>query len=188
MIAVLLLAQTDATGRTISWIVFGLVAVAAALALLTAWYWRVTDPAKRKDSANGGGGPRRRRREVDPEPDPGPADHLVAPVIPRSEGPVDGPPTDHTRVLTRSDILEPKVSQPPQIIDLRSEPEPAADAIQRADPAADVEPDGSAEVAVDESVVDLTELEGADQAESVVGAHDDGMDFDDWLALAEEDS
>jgi hypothetical protein len=42
--------QLDATGRTVTSIVLALVGVAAALALLTAWYWRSTDPRRRVDS------------------------------------------------------------------------------------------------------------------------------------------
>lgn len=185
MIAVLLFAQTDATGRTISWIVFALVAVAAALALLTAWYWRVTDPAKRQESAKGGRGPRRRRdAEPDPEPNPAPVGDLNPPVIPQSSVPSTEPPTDNTRVLTRSDILEPKISQPPQIIDLRAdEPEVLAE------PTIAQGLETAADVVAEETVVDLIELEAQpSQTDHVPGAHDSGIDFNDWLALAEEDS
>ncbi len=45
-----ILGQLDATGRTVTSIVLALVGVAAALALLTAWYWRSTDPRRRVDS------------------------------------------------------------------------------------------------------------------------------------------
>ncbi len=47
------------------------------------------------------------------------------------------------------------------------------------------------EETVDGPVIDLTRLEAEAQIEdasAATGAHDNGMDFDDWLALAEEDS
>ena len=184
MIAVLLLAQTDSTGRTISWIVFALVAVAAALALLTAWYWRVTDPAKRQESSNRGGGPRKRRSEApDPEPISPPSNDMTPPVIPTGTVPAAGSTPDQTRVLTRADILEPKVSNPPPVIDLRvTTPEPAepARSQDRFEP--------SPEPAENETVINLVELETEDPSVTAAsGAHDNGMDFDDWLALAEED-
>lgn len=65
-----LLAQLDATGRTITSIVLALVGVAAALALLTAWYWRRTDPHQRVDAPPNP--PARRLRAPNPGPSDGP--------------------------------------------------------------------------------------------------------------------
>ncbi|MFW2382193.1 MAG: hypothetical protein ACN4GZ_10580 [Acidimicrobiales bacterium] len=190
----LLIAQTDSTGQKVTLIVFALVAVAAALALLTAWYWRVTDPALRNDEARGRGG-RRRPKKAEPEPDPEPEPGGMARA--RSGRPDSSQPsTDETRLLKRSDILQPTEPQAePDVIDLRAE---TAVAHSRSGGPAD---DNTGELDVghvgqpldqedpkvsDSAVLDIDAVEALE--ESPAGAHDAGIDFDEWLALAEEES
>ncbi|MGI9610027.1 MAG: hypothetical protein ACR2NL_07010 [Acidimicrobiia bacterium] len=189
----LLIAQTDSTGQKVTLIVFALVAVAAALALLTAWYWRVTDPALRNGEARGQGG-RRRPKEAEPEPTPDPGGAART----ESVGTVGGElSTDDTRLLKRSDILpstEPPVE--PDVIDLRADPT-VAGGRQDSGPADDVT--GEIEIGVigqpssrgvpvdpEHPVLDVDEVEAVETGPA--GAHDAGIDFDEWLALAEEES
>lgn len=195
----LVFAQTDSTGQKVTLIVFGLVAVAAALALLTAWYWRITDPALRDGEAQGRGG-RRNRKKPQPEPsnDPGAAS---PPQSVRAEE--NGAAEDHTRVMTRSDILDQAPapdarSDPPrpEVIDLRAgSPDPREARSESAD-------DTTGEIRLSnapraarsdrsEDVIDVDRVDAQSRASSEigpVGAHDQGIDFEEWLALAEDES
>ncbi len=202
----LMFAQTDNTGRTVTMIVFALVAVAAALALLTAWYWRITDPSRREQGSNGRGG---KRRTVQPEPEPEPEAGPSAGLHPDRTTEVDkrsttGTPTtaaidfppdegagvDPTRVLRRSDILD-GAAPDQRVIDLRTPPDVDTPA---ATPAAESLGVQTPSAASDEPMIDLTEPHPVDDVEpervevsAASGAHDAGMSFEDWLALSEED-
>ena len=66
----------DSTGQRITFIVIGLIVAALALAILTAWYYRVTDPGpKRSKAARGSeespGGGTPTQPPIDPQPGPG---------------------------------------------------------------------------------------------------------------------
>jgi hypothetical protein len=197
----LVFAQTDSTGQKVTLIVFALVAVAAALALLTAWYWRITDPALRNGDARGRGGRRNRTR---PEPEPSTDPDAASPEAPLRTDNRDTS-ADHTRLLNRSDILEqaqnPNAPQPrTDVIDLR-DPSPDTSSVG---PGSVVDSDGEIEVTGIEPAAGqdrraepsgaVLDLDSVDQAsidteqKGSMGAHDDGIDFDEWLALAEEDS
>jgi hypothetical protein len=201
----LMLAQTDSTGQKVTLIVFGLVAVAAALALLTAWYWRKTDPGARDGATRGRGG-QRRRIITDPEPSPDPG---VDPPTSASSRPAatDGAVStlDQTRLLNRSEILDrtpdespsaPPTNQPqPDVIDLRSDTSPGnRDGARSADDATgEMELDDSQQSTsrdrlpdTDSSTLDLDSIDA--ETPGSAGAHDDGIDFDEWLAMAEEES
>ena len=53
----LLAAATDHTGRIITFVSGGLVAVAVGLTILTVWYWRFTSPSRRSRPAVAADGP-----------------------------------------------------------------------------------------------------------------------------------
>lgn len=75
MLQAQLLAATDSTGQRITLIVIGLLLAALALAVLTAWYYRITDPGPRQPKPgrglgrNPGGGT---AGTDNPKPRPGP--------------------------------------------------------------------------------------------------------------------
>ncbi len=201
----LMLAQTDSTGQKVTLIVFGLVAVAAALALLTAWYWRATDPDGRNGATRGRGG-QRRRVTLDPEPSPDTG--VDPPPSPSSPLTVeDGVEfaDDQTRLLDRSEILgnaQPTspsapttTQQQPDVIDLRAQADPGNRDETRSttDATGEIQSDDSEQSTsqdrpppTDGSVLDLDSIDA--ESSGPAGAHDDGIDFDDWLAMAEEES
>ena len=173
-------AQTDSTGQKITLIVFGLVAVAAALALLTAWYWRITDPARR-----GAPGGRRGPDARDPggAPDGG-SDNASG------EPATEVVDADQTRILDRSQLspdAAPKKPAEPDIIDLRHDAPAAAPETRPlvADPTGEIPVEAPPS---DPTIIDVDAIEAARDAAGTTGAHDEGIDFEDWLALAEEDS
>ncbi len=196
----LVLAQIDATRRTITAIVFALLAVAAALALLTAWYWRITDPRRQ-------GGPKRtpppRRRRADrgspPEVDPSPGG---ATAIPTSVGapPLTAPGKDQTRVMDRNAILD--GPQAPEARGSTSAPIIHQPPVSPASaPEANIDPP---EATIDLREPDLREPDRreSDRRETTPpspsdhtpirgrvgsGAHDEGLSLEEWLASGEED-
>jgi hypothetical protein len=195
----LVFAQTDSTGQKVTLIVFALVAAAAALALLTAWYWRITDPALRDGEAHGRGGRRNRRK---PPPDPSVDPGAASPPQPVQADEI-GAAADHTRLMTRSDILDqaqvPDASpdQPrPEVIDLRaSSVDPKAARSESADDTTgEIRPSSAPRAArsdQSEEVIDLDRVDAQTRASSEIGpagAHDQGIDFEEWLALAEDES
>jgi len=220
--AALLLAQTDTTGRTITLIVFGLVSVAAALALLTAWYWRVTDPTKRRKrtpagqvnherQGDDGRGGRRRAEAPEPAPDDAPRQPRIAvnstpaeaaDYDPQASEPSSAEPSsDATRVMRRAEILDHTQSAAPQrrVIDLRTPAaaEPAPHEASELASESMMHTESVPAESVPADMIDLTDShdeppsqppEGAPRVEVASGgAHDAGLSFDDWLALAEED-
>lgn len=99
MLAAVLLGQEDSTGQRITFIVIGLLLVALLLAILTAWYYRVTDPGPRHGRRpSGAGGSRGGGTGVGrgPEPIPGPGwrKRLKGFSVPTSQdtSPPDQPP------------------------------------------------------------------------------------------------
>jgi hypothetical protein len=198
----LMLAQTDSTGQKVTLIVFGLVAVAAALALLTAWYWRVTDPVPR-NGASGGRGGRRRRTASEPSPDLG-GGSKSSPTLATTTSNRPEFADDKTRLFERSEILDPtapsdppapSVSHPqPEVIDLRADA-PAGDPDQARtaeEVTGEIQLGGTKQPTSDrrqnlshDPVLDLDSIDA--KAPGSAGAHDDGIDFDDWLALADEE-
>lgn len=91
MLAVALLGQEDSTGQRITFIVIGLLLVALLLAILTAWYYRVTDPGPRQGRRQGGAGGSRGggtvvSRGPDPSPEPGWRRRLKGFSVPASQG------------------------------------------------------------------------------------------------------
>ncbi len=211
----LVLAQIEATRRTVTAVVFGLIAVAAALALLTAWYWRVTDP-RRDGSSKQTPPPRRKGREEQaPEPD-GPSGGEVNPSEdadsdhPMERVPGAGP--DQTRVMDRERILDLDSAEvsaqpppaPPRSADLgpssasdgpaQKRPSPAVasqqDPLVTEPPEAVTSPVVISEEAPGKPEIDLRSVgaPGANRRkDGPKGAHDDGVSFDEWLALAEDD-
>ncbi len=193
----LVLAQIDATRRTITAIVFALLAVAAALALLTAWYWRITDPRRQGGSKKT---PPPRRRGVDrgssPEVDPAPGGATAAPAS-VGDPPVTAPGKDQTRVMNRNAILD--GSQASESHNATSAP------IIHQPPAP--------EAKVPEATIDLrqsdlrqSDLRESDRRQSNrrqstpsspphtpvhgrvgSGAHDEGLSLEEWLSSGEED-
>ena len=191
----LVLAQIDATRRTITAIVFALLAIAAALALLTAWYWRITDHRRQGGSKRT---PPPGRRSIDrdssPEVDPSPGGVTA---IPGSVGaaPLTAPGKDQTRVMDRSAILD-----GPQ----------AAEAFSSTRAPIIHQPTGSTargsetKVDIPEATIDLREPDRreSDRSETTPpsppdhtpvrgrvgsGAHDEGLSLEEWLASGEED-
>jgi hypothetical protein len=153
-----ILGQLDATGRTVTSIVLALVGVAAALALLTAWYWRKTDPHKRIDTPPNPPAVRRKAPAPDPSDDPRPGASTGNATSSPAPATVSG---DQTTVLERSAVLGD---------DLPAETPPAPDTHGLAD-----------EVATDD-IIDLRQPSGDEEAD-----HGE-LTFDEWLELAEEDS
>lgn len=182
----LVLAQIDATRRTITAVVFALLAVAAALALLTAWYWRITDP-RRQGGSKKTPPPRRRRadRGSSPKADPSPGGASAAPATASpASGSVAG--KDQTRLMNRDAILD--SSQSPEA--------------QGTSPPVIHQPP-AAQPKVPETTIDLRESEShpsdrrptnaasppgqSARGRVASGAHDEGLSLEEWLALGEED-
>ena len=191
----LVLAQIDATRRTITAIVFALLAVAAALALLTAWYWRVTDPRRQGGSKRT---PPPRRRGVDrgssPEVDPAPGGATAAPAS-AGPSPLTAPGKDQTRVMDRNAILD-----GPQAAEVFSST--SAPIIHQ--PTGSTARGPETKVDLPEATIDLREPDRrkSDRRETTPpsppdhnpvrgrvgsGAHDEGLSLEEWLASGEED-
>lgn len=91
MVSVVVLQAGDSTGQRITFVIIGLLLAALALSMLTAWYYRLTDPGpKQKRSArrSGGsfGGGIGSGHPTDPTPGPGWRKRLSSFVLPDNDG------------------------------------------------------------------------------------------------------
>lgn len=186
------LAQLDATGRTVTLIVFGLLAVATALALLTAWYWRVTDP-RRSDRGSKPTPPGRPPGRQPPATD-GPDGDRGAPPDTPATSPEAAAVADQTRVFDRQAIVshtEPSTEPPGD-----GDPSPSADTVpeppeSRTPPPATPPPDQqrSSPPLHDETIIDLRDAPRPEPStrDRRTAENESGLTFEEWLALAEED-
>lgn len=184
-------AQLDATGRTVTLIVLGLLAVATALALLTAWYWRITDP-RRSDTGSKPTPPGKPPGSEPPAadgPDDGRSESLDG--APASEA---DSPADQTRVFDRQAIVSrPEPSNQPPVGGDPSSPAATVPAPPRdqESPPRTSRPDeqDASPPDHDETIIDLRDSPQTEPTpqERRTAENESGLTFEEWLALAEED-